>query len=194
MELARRGYELIGDYWRLICREAAANKKYIVIGLVVIFVSDQTIKWIRTVQYGKKMNMKGPMPWPLVGNLHQLVIKGFDEFDSSNLAKYGRTCCVYEGSIPLILTSDPKFIKNVMIKDSSVFVNRRSFEKLLFDPFDKFLTALRDDEWKNVRSIITTAFTSGKLKDTMKLVKYVAKNIDQYTEKMAREDKEIDIK
>jgi hypothetical protein len=31
-------------------------------------------------------------------------------------------------------------------------------------PFDKFLTNVKNDEWKNMRSVITTTFSSGKLK------------------------------
>ena len=38
------------------------------------------------------------------------------------------------------------------------------------EPFDKFLTTLKDDEWKNARSILTTAFTAGKLKWVLELL------------------------
>ena len=32
------------------------------------------------------------------------------------------------------------------------------------EPIDKFLTVLKGEEWKSIRSIVTTTFTSGKLK------------------------------
>ena len=31
-------------------------------------------------------------------------------------------------------------------------------------PFDKFLTHVKDDEWKRIRSIVSNTFSSGKLK------------------------------
>lgn len=38
-------------------------------------------------------------------------------------------------------------------------------EGLMLEPVDTFLTNLKDNEWKNVRSIVTPTFTSGKLKE-----------------------------
>lgn len=34
----------------------------------------------------------------------------------------------------------------------------------MIEPADKFLTTLKDEEWKNVRAIISTVFSSGKMK------------------------------
>jgi hypothetical protein len=38
-------------------------------------------------------------------------------------------------------------------------------EGLFVDPMDKWMSNIRDEEWKNVRSIVSTTFTSGKLKE-----------------------------
>lgn len=40
----------------------------------------------------------------------------------------------------------------------------KSFEGISDETFDKMLTVLKDDEWKNVRTIVTNALTSSKLK------------------------------
>ena len=39
-----------------------------------------------------------------------------------------------------------------------------------FEPFNAFLTNLKDEAWKNVRAIVTTTFTSGKLKNVFLIV------------------------
>jgi cytochrome P450 len=80
------------------------------------------------------------------------------------MQKYGNTFGYFEGTTPIIVTRDVKFLKSFMIKDFSSYVNRRVFDALLLDPIDKFLTVLKDDEWKNVRSLVSSTFTSGKLK------------------------------
>ncbi len=40
----------------------------------------------------------------------------------------------------------------------------QTFDSFSIDPMDKFLNVLKNDEWKNVRSIVTTTFTTAKLK------------------------------
>ena len=75
--------------------------------------------------YFRKYNIDGPTPTPILGNLGDLMKKGFDVFDQEILNKYGQVCGYFEGSIPTILTSDTKLIKLITIKDSACFVNRR---------------------------------------------------------------------
>jgi hypothetical protein len=41
------------------------------------------------------------------------------------VAKYGKIVGVFEGSTPVIMTTDVAFMKAVMVKDFAHFVNRR---------------------------------------------------------------------
>lgn len=49
----------------------------------------------------------------------------------------------------------------------------------MIEPTDKFMTVLKDEEWKNARAIVTTAFTSGKIKSViiLKFIQYAFTNI-----------------
>lgn len=84
--------------------------------------------------------------------------------DTLLIQTYGKTCGLFEASTPVVLTTDIKFIKNILVKDFSSFVNHRVFDALLIDPLDKFILVLKDEEWKNVRSLMSASFTSAKLK------------------------------
>jgi cytochrome P450 len=87
---------------------------------------------------------------------------------------------IFEGTTPLILLSDPELLRNVLIKDSHVFSNRRVIPNIFFllyirdslsqllegvlGPLEHGLTALKDEAWKNARSIVSPTFSSAKLK------------------------------
>lgn len=55
----------------------------------------------------------------------KLLKDGFVKHDVEIMKKYGRVVGYFEGSTPIVLTTDTKLIKNVMIKDFNCFVNRR---------------------------------------------------------------------
>jgi hypothetical protein len=46
-------------------------------------------------------------------------------YDVNLFKKYGKIVGYYEGSVPCIMTSDVKFLKNALIKDVDSFRNRR---------------------------------------------------------------------
>jgi hypothetical protein len=49
--------------------------------------------------------------------------------------------------------AEPELIKNIMVKDFHIFVNRQILE--LDEPIlDRALTIVRDDEWKRLRSVV----------------------------------------
>ena len=75
--------------------------------------------------YFKNLGIPGPTPSFLVGNFKEVLKVGIAEYDLNVFKKYGKTVGYFEGSQPVILTKDVKFIKAVMIKDFSNFVNRR---------------------------------------------------------------------
>lgn len=66
------------------------------------------------------------------------------------------------GRTPSLGVSDPDFLKEAMVKQFSSLPNRSVLPA--GGLFDYFLNSLKDEHWKHVRSALTPAFTSGKLK------------------------------
>jgi len=65
---------------------------------------------------------------------------------------------------------------------------------VLFRSISKFLSILQDDEWKSVRSVLTTGFTSGKLKAMTKTMKPCAETIMEHAYNVADSDEYFDVK
>jgi len=51
--------------------------------------------------------------------------KGITRHDFELIRDYGKIVGYYEGGTPIIMCTDTKFLKKVMIKDFNVFRNRR---------------------------------------------------------------------
>ncbi|CAF4274583.1 unnamed protein product, partial [Adineta steineri] len=97
--------------------------------------------------------------------------------DSNTLEFY---YSIYEGITPIILVTDPDILRNVLIKDCHVFVNRRVIEGGA-GPFEHGLTMLKDEQWKNARSIVSPTFSVAKLKAMHSLMNDVS---DMYNERL----------
>ena len=82
-------------------------------------------KYLEQRKYFEKMNLPGPKPWPLIGNLDGFMRNGIHENDIKLVRTYGKTFGYFEGPFPIITTTDAKLIKSYLIKDFNSFVNRR---------------------------------------------------------------------
>ncbi|XP_035692120.1 cytochrome P450 3A8-like [Branchiostoma floridae] len=115
----------------------------------------------------KKLGVSGPTPLPLIGNLHQTMKAGMYNMEAQveAIAKYGTVYGVFNGRTPLLVISDPQMLREIFVKQFHKFTNRAP-EGMALDvkPQARMLTQLVDDDWKNVRSTISPAFSGGKLK------------------------------
>ncbi|CAF1403809.1 unnamed protein product [Adineta ricciae] len=137
----------------------------ITLTLVVIFISTLVyyIYYFLKNNASRRFGIPAPTPIPLFGELFHIIFKGLYQHDMDLVRKYGKLVGIYEGPKYTILLSDPELLRKVLIKDSHVFMNRRSVEGVL-GPFDHGLTQLKDEHWKNARAIVSPTFSSAKLK------------------------------
>lgn len=65
---------------------------------------------------------------------------------------------------PELLLKDPEMIRQVLVKDFDHFVDRRKVQLHSEPIFNSMLSMLEGQEWKNVRSVMSPTFTTGKIR------------------------------
>jgi len=120
--------------------------------------------WYDASQVWARRGVPTAPHWLFLGHMKEYGTKGFHVFDVECTKKYGKLYGSYLFTQPEIVIADEELLKKVLIKDFHNFTNRRNFELSKKALFNRMVSAMKDDEWKNTRSAITPAFTSGKLK------------------------------
>ena len=133
--------------------------------------------------YFEAQGISGPKPTPFVGNMWGLWRAVLPLHDVELVRKFGKVFGYFDGPQPKLWVTDPELIKSIFVRDFDHFVDRRvkiiffisidflSNRKIDWQTLDlkskvirKMLTMMRGQEWKDVRSSITPAFTTGKIK------------------------------
>ncbi|GFS45437.1 cytochrome P450 3A41 [Nephila pilipes] len=131
------------------------------IGLVVLRWAINRHQRLKVLE---RHGIPGPKPSFLSGNMNHLKSEPTpNDLITSWLKKYGNVFGYFVGEIPYIVVNDLEMIKQVFIKDFNVFSNRA---EMFLDvaPLNKTILALKDKRWKEVRSLLTPTFSSGKIK------------------------------
>lgn len=194
MELSKESVDnLVASLQKYL--ENTSTTNLLIKGLSVVTITYILKQWINQLLQYKRNNLNGPLPLPLFGNL-LMMRKGLNYCHLDLVDKYGKTFLFSEGlSKPIIYTADPDFIKQVSLTDFRYFVNRkriRAFEEIF--PMNKMLSTLRSDEWKNVRSIVTSVFTGSKLKKLSKCVIQTCNVFNEHLEELSEKDGIMDLK
>ncbi|GAV06315.1 hypothetical protein RvY_16329 [Ramazzottius varieornatus] len=144
---------------------------------------------IQNYEYWRKRGIPGPRPMLFVGQIWRIGRMGFGQFDLHYIKKFGRVFGYYDQK-PALLVADPGMLKEILVKDFSVFVNRRDFD--LQGPIMNLgLFSLRDHQWKNVRTVIGPAFSSGKMRQMEALIVDCCKTMDGHLEKTVEKGEEL---
>ncbi|CAG2173908.1 unnamed protein product, partial [Oppiella nova] len=116
------------------------------------------------------MGVSGPKPLPLFGTFLERCLNPMPHLDQSYVRKYGNIFGIFNGTDPVLLIADPELIKQVLVKDFHRFTNRRELQTE--HPFiNKNLFNTTDDTWKRLRTIMSSTFTSGKMRKMYPLVR-----------------------
>ncbi|KAM3966419.1 cytochrome P450 9e2-like isoform 1-T3 [Aphomia sociella] len=122
-------------------------------------------KYYRFTKYG----VKHSKPLPLIGNMGRIILKK-DHFGEDLLRRYNsapdeRFVGKYEFLNPVIIAKDLDLVKKITVKDFEHFLDHRAFIDENNDPlFGRNLFSLKGQEWKDMRSTLSPAFTSSKMR------------------------------
>ncbi|XP_048511955.1 cytochrome P450 9e2-like [Athalia rosae] len=148
----------------------------LITGVVVIHLFFE-----RKYSYFKEHGIPYERPLPLFGNMMKMLFR--IEAIPYNLDKIykrfpeAKYFGFYDFTTSVVVLKDLELIKEVMIKHFDGFPNRRMFFTSPMEPlFQKNLAALKDDEWKNMRTLLSPAFTSSKMKMMFNIVTQCAMN------------------
>ncbi|XP_020280583.1 cytochrome P450 9e2-like [Pseudomyrmex gracilis] len=131
--------------------------------------------FFKDLNYFKKHGVLYMPPLPIVGNMGPVFFRQLSLAELSqkayNLNRDAKYIGLFDGMNPIVMIRDPELIKTVGVKQFESFTDHRAFIDEANDPmFGKNLFSLRGEKWKDVRSLITPAFTSSKMRSMFTLM------------------------
>lgn len=146
--------------------------------------------WKRENRF-EKLGIAHVSPLPILGNMASVVFQrtSMSEYLEATYKQFSdRTYCgIYNFITPVIMIRDPELITSIAIKNFDYFTDHRGFVNADLDPLmGKNLFALKGDHWREMRKLLSPAFTSAKLKAMFNLIIECA---DTFTEHVAMESK-----
>ncbi|OWF54739.1 cytochrome P450 3A8-like [Mizuhopecten yessoensis] len=122
----------------------------------------------------KKLNIPGPAPWPIIGSLIEINTGGFQKFQMDCMRKYGKVYGFYGGLSPMTIEiGDKEMLRIILVKEFANFTDRIVFKGFNGD-VDTGINNLSGDHWRHVRSKITPAFSTGKLRKMAPLIDHAS--------------------
>ncbi|XP_072931638.1 probable cytochrome P450 9f2 [Epargyreus clarus] len=97
-----------------------------------------------------------------------------------------------EATTPILIIRDPELIKNITVKDFDHFADHKPFFPEDIEPlFGSSLIMMKGDKWRDMRTTLSPAFTSSKMRLMMPFMTEISNNLIQYLNAHLNEDVDI---
>ncbi|XP_037913011.1 probable cytochrome P450 6a23 [Hermetia illucens] len=169
----------------------------VLVGVFCLLLS--VVLWVRKrLTYWKEMGAPYEEPHFIFGNLKGVGIYDHDgqlteRFYRKHKNK-GPFVGVYFFLSPVVIPTDLEFVKSILVKDFNYFHDRGIYFNEKDDPLSAHLFTLPGLRWKRLRTKITPAFTSGKMKLMFPIVVEVAQRLEDKISKVAEVGAVMDVK
>jgi len=145
-----------------------------------------------THDHFSKHNVPSLKPIPFLGNMAPVVFRALSFPDFAvylyNKLKGHKYGGVYQFMMPLVLLRDPELIKMVTVKDFEHFLDHQAPISEEAEPmFGKALFNLKGQRWKDMRSTLSPAFTSSKMRNMFVLITECGKHLGDFLEECIKD-------
>ncbi|XP_011702160.1 PREDICTED: cytochrome P450 9e2-like isoform X2 [Wasmannia auropunctata] len=102
---------------------------------------------------------------------------------------------IFDFTSPVVMIRDPELIKSIAIKNFDSFQDHLLFGTKIQDPlFGTNLFSLRGDEWRDMRVLLSPAFTASKMKTMFHLISDCAMNYSEYLMNISLDKRVMEVK
>ncbi|XP_018375675.1 PREDICTED: cytochrome P450 9e2-like [Trachymyrmex cornetzi] len=141
--------------------------------------------FFKNLKFFEKYGIRHIPPWPIVGNMGPVFLRQTSVAEIIQKVYYlnedAKYVGFFDGMNPVVMIRDPDLIKAIGVKNFETFPDHRAFVDEITDPlFGKNLFSLRGEKWRDVRTLLSPAFTSSKMKTMFKLMSDCAANFTDY--------------
>ncbi|XP_024882391.1 cytochrome P450 6k1-like, partial [Temnothorax curvispinosus] len=149
-----------------------------------------------TFDFWKSRGVSGPRPIPGFGTFKNVVLGKVSLSDYMkklyNDYKDEPLIGIFAGRTPILIVKHPDLIKDILIKDFSIFPDRWSGSHDRGDPLSQNLFELDSKRWRPLRAKLTPVFTSRKLKEMFVLISECSDHLVQHVEKLVNKNEPIE--
>ncbi|XP_011633775.1 cytochrome P450 9e2-like [Pogonomyrmex barbatus] len=155
--------------------------------------------FFKNLKFFEKQGILHISPWPLVGNMAPAFLRQLSLAELIQkiyiLNRDAKYVGFFDGMNPVVIIRDPELIKAIGVKNFEAFPDHRAFIDEVNDPlFGKNLFSLRGDKWRDVRTLLSPAFTSSKMKTMFKLMSECAVSFTDFLSKLPPDKSVMELK
>nr|ACE75341.1 cytochrome P450 [Glyptapanteles indiensis] len=141
--------------------------------------------------YFAKRGIPYKTPLPVLGNMWKVIFRratGVDVINEVyNCEPEAKYVGIFEFTVPVVVIKDLDLIKDITVKHFDHFVNHRASVDSERDALmGNNLLSLHGDQWRKVRTLLSPAFTSSKMKGMFKLMSECASTFTEYLVNQSR--------
>ncbi|CAD1473361.1 unnamed protein product [Heterotrigona itama] len=154
---------------------------------------------IRNLDFFEKRGIPYAKPMVFLGSMWEVFLQRFSFAEAVekiyNLYPESKYVGLFEFEMPLLMIRDLELIKSITVKNFDHFPNHR----MAFDPdqeplFSKNIFSLCDERWREVRNMLTPAFTSSKMKSMFVLMRDCAEQYGDYFASLPADQSALELK
>lgn len=126
--------------------------------------------------WSKLRHFPGPVPLPLIGNIHDPATRIFMKYLSNSRKKFGKIFVFWRGPSPLLVVSEPQVARQILT-DTKTFIKGPDYTEKFAKALGEGLITSVGERHKNDRSLLSKYFIRGSIEKRIDQINYLTKEM-----------------